>query len=172
MSYFSDWNAKVEDSTDQGRYNAFVQEYYSLERIAYEKILSEYPDATWEGSAKELANELGFNGNMLIFLGFLDGVNNSLKNKLDLEDVTDDTRLALDIDFETLLYNMHDAKANWLFNLEEWDNVLPSERREQIAKQYRTDHIAVSDKIGRNDPCPCGSGKKYKKCCGAKGVKK
>jgi len=23
------------------------------------------------------------------------------------------------------------------------------------------------DKIGRNDPCPCGSGKKYKKCCGA-----
>lgn len=23
------------------------------------------------------------------------------------------------------------------------------------------------EKIGRNDPCPCGSGKKYKKCCGA-----
>ena len=23
-------------------------------------------------------------------------------------------------------------------------------------------------KVGRNDPCPCGSGKKYKKCCGAK----
>ena len=26
---------------------------------------------------------------------------------------------------------------------------------------------AVSAKVGRNDPCPCGSGKKYKKCCGA-----
>ena len=26
---------------------------------------------------------------------------------------------------------------------------------------------AKSDKVGRNDPCPCGSGKKYKKCCGA-----
>lgn len=25
----------------------------------------------------------------------------------------------------------------------------------------------VTDKVGRNDPCPCGSGKKYKKCCGA-----
>ena len=23
------------------------------------------------------------------------------------------------------------------------------------------------EKIGRNDPCPCGSGKKFKKCCGA-----
>ncbi|HBN84048.1 MAG TPA: hypothetical protein DDZ89_09410 [Clostridiales bacterium] len=24
----------------------------------------------------------------------------------------------------------------------------------------------MGNKIGRNDPCPCGSGKKYKKCCG------
>ncbi len=28
---------------------------------------------------------------------------------------------------------------------------------------------AVSQKVGRNDPCPCGSGKKYKKCCGMNG---
>ena len=27
--------------------------------------------------------------------------------------------------------------------------------------------IKVENKVGRNDPCPCGSGKKYKKCCGA-----
>jgi preprotein translocase subunit SecA len=27
--------------------------------------------------------------------------------------------------------------------------------------------INAFSKIGRNDPCPCGSGKKYKKCCGA-----
>jgi uncharacterized protein YecA (UPF0149 family) len=26
--------------------------------------------------------------------------------------------------------------------------------------------VRTSAKIGRNDPCPCGSGKKYKKCCG------
>jgi uncharacterized protein YecA (UPF0149 family) len=26
--------------------------------------------------------------------------------------------------------------------------------------------IVNSIKVGRNDPCPCGSGKKYKKCCG------
>ena len=29
-----------------------------------------------------------------------------------------------------------------------------------------TPTMALSNKIGRNDPCPCGSGKKYKKCCG------
>jgi len=26
--------------------------------------------------------------------------------------------------------------------------------------------VRADPKIGRNDPCPCGSGKKYKKCCG------
>jgi len=26
--------------------------------------------------------------------------------------------------------------------------------------------VQVAAKVGRNDPCPCGSGKKYKKCCG------
>jgi len=26
--------------------------------------------------------------------------------------------------------------------------------------------IMVEKKVGRNEPCPCGSGKKYKKCCG------
>ena len=25
----------------------------------------------------------------------------------------------------------------------------------------------IAEKIGRNDPCPCGSGKKFKRCCGA-----
>jgi uncharacterized protein len=32
----------------------------------------------------------------------------------------------------------------------------------QLAKTYQREH----PKIGRNDPCPCGSGKKFKKCCG------
>ena len=27
--------------------------------------------------------------------------------------------------------------------------------------------VRLDKKVGRNDPCPCGSGKKYKKCCGA-----
>ncbi|MBQ8917973.1 MAG: SEC-C domain-containing protein, partial [Oscillospiraceae bacterium] len=26
--------------------------------------------------------------------------------------------------------------------------------------------MRAGTKVGRNDPCPCGSGKKYKKCCG------
>ncbi len=32
---------------------------------------------------------------------------------------------------------------------------------------YMDGNLKTSEKVGRNDPCPCGSGKKFKKCCGA-----
>jgi len=35
--------------------------------------------------------------------------------------------------------------------------------------RQQVQQVVRGEKIGRNDPCPCGSGKKYKKCCGAKG---
>lgn len=52
----------------------------------------------------------------------------------------------------------------------------PQEQREQEA-QMRLNHtdsdsVASEKKIARNDPCPCGSGKKYKQCCGKSGPKK
>ena len=34
-------------------------------------------------------------------------------------------------------------------------------------KTAKRQPVRVGVKVGRNDPCPCGSGKKYKKCCGA-----
>ncbi|HEY3359670.1 MAG TPA: SEC-C metal-binding domain-containing protein [Polyangia bacterium] len=46
---------------------------------------------------------------------------------------------------------------------------LERERREQLAAAYPEVPRTVrrdGPKVGRNDPCPCGSGKKYKKCCG------
>ena len=50
-------------------------------------------------------------------------------------------------------------------------------KREQVAKPVdpaseggdgtiKKQPVKKADKPGRNDPCPCGSGKKYKKCCG------
>ena len=54
-------------------------------------------------------------------------------------------------------------------------NVAQKIEREQVAKPVVASHgdgseskkpIRKGEKVGRNDPCPCGSGKKYKKCCG------
>ena len=35
------------------------------------------------------------------------------------------------------------------------------------AGEATVQQVVRGEKVGRNDPCPCGSGKKYKKCCGA-----
>lgn len=32
--------------------------------------------------------------------------------------------------------------------------------------EFGNEFMGGETKVGRNDPCPCGSGKKYKKCCG------
>jgi uncharacterized protein YecA (UPF0149 family) len=43
------------------------------------------------------------------------------------------------------------------------------EAEEKLVKETeKVKPLAGADQPGRNDPCPCGSGKKYKKCCGAK----
>ena len=44
---------------------------------------------------------------------------------------------------------------------------LQDEWETQLAENLSPKQTAVSNKIGRNEPCPCGSGKKYKKCCQA-----
>jgi len=51
---------------------------------------------------------------------------------------------------------------------------LMRQRHQQLKLLYsnylKTLHHEKSHKVSRNDPCPCGSGKKYKKCCGADGA--
>ncbi|MCK7579691.1 MAG: SEC-C domain-containing protein [Chromatiales bacterium] len=37
-----------------------------------------------------------------------------------------------------------------------------------LREQSESPEPVRSEKVGRNEPCPCGSGKKYKKCCGLK----
>jgi preprotein translocase subunit SecA len=61
--------------------------------------------------------------------------------------------------------------VNFLIYEEElWheDSVFEQENQEILAKMKKTPLISLSGtkKLGRNDLCPCGSGKKYKRCCG------
>lgn len=43
---------------------------------------------------------------------------------------------------------------------------IPSMAQTDYVKQINSMKPIHTQKIGRNDPCPCGSGKKYKQCCG------
>ncbi|MDD3867416.1 MAG: SEC-C metal-binding domain-containing protein [Eubacteriales bacterium] len=139
--------------------------YLELETAAYDQILSNYPHV-YSGTVASLADELGFSGQPVVFMGFLEGLSSSLAEAPDLEQLTPDSPLRFEINFETLFRKMNEAEADWLYQLESWELVLPQERRQAIIREWRDSKTVRSEKIGRNDPCPCGSGKKYKKCCG------
>lgn len=140
------------------------QAYFEIEKGIYEQILSN-PNEVVRGSVKELAEK--YNTDIMTMVGFLDGINESLKEENPLEDMTEDTEVNLGYDCEKLYYNMVEAKADWLYELPQWDELLTNEKRKELYKKQKVSGTIVKgDKVGRNDPCPCGSGKKYKKCCG------
>jgi preprotein translocase subunit SecA len=85
----------------------------------------------------------------------------------DLEKIDESSDISLDIDLEKLYLNMLNADAPHLYGLEQWDELLSEEKKKELVKTHRRAGTVVKgEKIGRNDPCPCGSGKKYKHCCG------
>lgn len=166
MGLYGIWKERLDSQNTTDADNAFFEGYLKQETEAYKALLAS-GELTLKGSIASLAER--FNMDHVTFAGFLDGVNTSLTAPLDLEadDLTPETEVDLVIAKEALFYNMLGAKAQWLYDLPEWDDNLTVEQRGEIRKRFAADNRAVSSKIGRNDPCPCGSGKKYKKCCGA-----
>lgn len=154
-----------DQKADRGKLQRFWAVYFNTEKEIYEKLLTN-PDEVVAGTVKELADK--FQVDLMTMVGFLDGINDSLKEENPIETMDKDTVVKLDIDLEKLYYNMVDCKAEWLYSLPQWDNLLSEERRKELYKEQKnsgTIHNA-NRKVGRNDPCPCGSGKKYKQCCG------
>lgn len=101
--------------------------------------------------------------------GFLDGINDSLKVPNPIEEMEEDTAVSLDFDKELLYKNMVAADAEWLYNLPEWEQIFDEGKRKALYKEQKASTtIRKPEKVYPNDPCPCGSGKKYKKCCGRK----
>jgi predicted aspartyl protease len=56
-----------------------------------------------------------------------------------------------------------DGKTTFTFRMPSLERI---DFVEQVKNLSKTRSLSPSPKVGRNDPCPCGSGKKYKKCCG------
>ena len=164
MSLYKQWIKLMENQTEE-TFDAFWEEYSDTETRIYKHILA-HKDEHLAGKFSDLVAQ--FEANPVIFMGFLDGINDSLKEKADIESIERDSEFSLDVDLEKLYFNMLDAKAEYLYTLPQWDEILTEEKRAEITKAYKKSKTVVKEvRIGRNDPCPCGSGKKYKKCCGA-----
>jgi preprotein translocase subunit SecA len=87
--------------------------------------------------------------------------------------------------FNTMLDRIREQSVEYLFRIQAPRQVNPpvlvsrgpaeekmlgtshSELKSPLHKTESRPQVTPIHKIGRNDPCPCGSGKKYKKCCGA-----
>ncbi len=164
MSLLEEWRAAAYGQDERSQaYQKFWANYFKLEEGFYASLLADETVVT--GTIPSLAEK--YNVDKMTMVGILDGINDSLKTPNPIETMDETTELSLDYDKEKLYYNMVEARAEWLYNLPQWDNLLTEERRKELYKEQKSSTTVVKPpKIGRNDPCPCGSGKKYKKCCG------
>ena len=167
MTLLETWrNTAYSQELTQKQSDALWADYFVKEKGIYEQILSD-PDTVVTGTVKELADKYGVE--LMIMVGFLDGIDESLKNPNPIEEMEEDTVVSLKFDKEKLYKNMVDAKADWLYELPQWDKIFDKEKKHELyLEQKKSGTIVKGPKIGRNDPCPCGSGKKYKQCCGKK----
>lgn len=165
MALLQDWREYaygVDINSKAGK--AIWGKYFQEEKAVYEQLLAK-PEEVVSGTVQELADR--YNMELKYMVGFLDGINESLRTPNEIEEMDADTQVSLDIDLEKLYYHMVEAKADWLYELPVWEELLPAERRKELYREQKQSGTIVKDKkVGRNDPCPCGSGKKYKFCCG------
>lgn len=165
MTLLENWrNLAYGEGTDDKAKEVLWANYFKIEKGIYEQILSNPKDVI-RCTVAELANRFGTD--IQTITGFLDGINDSLKTANPIETMDANTEVVIDIDLDKLYYNMVEAKAEWLYNLKQWDDLLDAGKRKELyRKQKSSGTIVKGEKVGRNDPCPCGSGKKYKHCHG------
>lgn len=164
MNLYEKWTNMVTEFVKTKGEIAFWNEYKRIELKIYTDILKN-KKFIFESTINQLSKEYCIDENFIV--GFVDGINESLDTQIDIETIDIDQNIKFNINVEKLYFNMLDAKADYLYNLKEWDSIFTSDKMKEITNNWRKSKIVVNPvKIGRNEMCFCGSGKKYKKCCG------
>ena len=159
------WRAMAYDEqADKASLQKLWIAYFQKEKEIYQQLLKN-PDEEVKGTVKELADK--YSVDIMTMTGFLDGINDSLVEANPIEEMEEDTPVSLKFDKALLYKNMVGAEADWLYGLPQWEKIFDEETRKALYKEQKSSTTIVKEqKIYPNDPCPCGSGKKYKKCCG------
>ena len=163
MALYKEWFQKAYDQNGS-IVNKTWEVYLPLEQAIYENMLT-----TKETHIKGTLTELSKSYNMPIefVCGFFDGIKDALCEELDVENFEVETEVDVTVDFKMLFKKMVEYKADHLYSLEQWSNVFSAEELKEMYTEQKKSGTIVREgaKIGRNDPCPCGSGRKYKMCC-------
>lgn len=165
MAILQKWrDMAYDESANKGDLQKFWRDYFKKEQAIYKELLAD-PDTEVKGSVSELASKYGID--LMTMTGFLDGINDSLVEPNPIEEMEEDTIVSLKFDKESLYKNMVAADAEWLYGLDEWKKIFDEDKLKDLYQEQKRSSTFVNEtKIYPNDPCPCGSGKKYKKCCG------
>ena len=168
MALLKKWrDMAYSETANKGDLQRLWAEYFQKEKDIYALLLKN-PEEEVKGTVKELADK--YEVDIMTMTGFLDGINDSLKTPNPIEEMEEDTEVNLGFYKELLYKNMVAAGADWLYELPEWEAIFDEDKRKALYREQKSSTTIVKpDKIYPNDPCPCGSGKKYKKCCGKKG---
>lgn len=168
MALLKKWrDMAYSETANKGDLQRLWTEYFQKEKDIYAELLKN-PDEVVSGTVKELAEK--YSVDIMTMTGFLDGINDSLKEANPIEEMEEETSVNLGFDKELLYKNMVAAGADWLYELPEWEEIFDEDKRKELYREQKSSTTIVKpDKVYPNDPCPCGSGKKYKKCCGKKG---
>ena len=150
MALLEEWQKIAYDQqADRGKLQKFWQRYFMLEKGVYEKLLTN-PDEKVEGTVKELAEK--YDLSIMDMTGFLDGINDSLVTPNPIDTMEEDTKVSLAFDKEKLYKNMVDAKADWLYELPQWDEIFDADtKRKLYLEQKKSGTVVVGKKVGRND---------------------
>ena len=144
MALLQDWREYaygVDINSKAGQ--AIWAKYFNEEKAVYEQLLAN-PGEVVSGTVKELAEK--YNMELKYMVGFLDGINESLKTPNPIEDMDENTQVSLDIDLEQLYYHMVEAKADWLYELPAWDELLTPERRKELYMEQKKSGTIVKER--------------------------
>ena len=162
MALLEQWRSMAYSETaNKGDLQRLWAAYFEKEKEIYAQLLKN-PDEVVKGTVKGLAEK--YDVDIMTMTGFLDGIDESLVESNPIEEMEEDTEVNLGFDKALLYKNMVAAGADWLYELEEWNDIFDEETRKALYKEQKSSTTIVKDKkVYPNDPCPCGSGKK---CCG------
>ncbi len=165
MTLYENW--LVQAYTKEGTsVPAYWDKYMPLEQKIYEDIIGNNKPQI-KGTIEELAKAANMPAEQ--YIGFLDGISEALDKAVTINDLEANTAIDFTVNFESLYKKMVEYKARHLYELAAWDSIFTAEQRNAFYKQQKSANTVVREekKVGRNEPCPCNSGKKYKQCCGA-----
>ena len=165
MSLYESWLKKAFTPAGQS-VDSVWSVYLPLEQKIYEYILEEKVQ-DMEYTVSGLAERFNLTTEQAV--AFVDGINDVLPEPYEVTELEADSEVKLHIEFDKLYKKMVEYKAEHLYSLPQWKGSFTEEELKKLYKEQKSSRTVVNEspKIGRNDPCPCGSGKKYKKCCGA-----